>query len=149
MDMKISKLRIKPGKPFVFATGAREGANPANPSMVFGLPGNPVSAYVCTIHLAARILARLAGGIPDPVIHQCVLTQDLPANGPREFYLPAVENDGKVQPLNPNGSADLFTLARANALIVRPENAAVVNVGDVVTILRLASTPYRAGRFSG
>jgi molybdopterin molybdotransferase len=138
MELKISKLRIKPGKPFVFATGHRtEG----NPSMAFGLPGNPVSAYVCTIRLAARILSRLAGGTADPEIHQSILTQELPANGPREFYLPAIESDGRIQPLNPNGSADLFTLARANALIVRPENAATVNAGETVTILKLTSLP--------
>src|SRR4051794_27250461 len=77
---RISKLRIKPGKPFVFAvragdaiagdagvaptgtTLAEERATQASPlrgRYVFGLPGNPVSAFVCTLRLASRLLTRL------------------------------------------------------------------------------------------
>jgi molybdopterin molybdotransferase len=56
MELKITKLRIKPGKPFVFATGdVGEGF------FVFGLPGNPVSAFVCAVRLASRLLLRLGG----------------------------------------------------------------------------------------
>ena len=51
---KITKLRIRPGKPFVFAV--REGG-----PFAFGLPGNPVSAYVCTLRLAARLIRRMIG----------------------------------------------------------------------------------------
>jgi len=120
MELKISKLRIKPGKPFVFAAGRREIGNP---KMAFGLPGNPVSAFVCTIRLAGRILTRLAGRTPEQTLRQAKLTDDLPPNGPRELYLPAIATDDRIQPLHPNGSADLFTLAQANSLIVRPENA--------------------------
>ena len=56
VDLRITKLRIKPGKPFVF--GVWEGGR----GFVFGLPGNPVSGFVCTVRLASRILSRLAGG---------------------------------------------------------------------------------------
>ena len=56
-DLKITKLRIKPGKPFVLA--AMPGGK-----YVFGLPGNPVSAIVCTLRLASRLLVRMAGGTP-------------------------------------------------------------------------------------
>jgi molybdopterin molybdotransferase len=134
LDLKISKLRIKPGKPFIFATGQHTDGNR---QMVFGLPGNPVSAYVCTFRLAARILARLAGGSPDAINTQCKLGTNLPDNGPRELYLPAIESGGQVQPLSPNGSADLFTLAHANALIILPENSPALNAGTAVAILKL------------
>ena len=50
LELRITKLRIKPGKPFVF--GVKEN------SFAFGLPGNPVSAYVCTMRLASRLLDR-------------------------------------------------------------------------------------------
>ena len=46
------------GKPFVFATDYDNGR------AVFGLPGNPVSSFVCTVRLCARYIDRLAGGSP-------------------------------------------------------------------------------------
>ncbi len=77
-QIRISKIRIKPGKPFIFATidrrhtGAGEPMPDASiasttapltaPCYIFGLPGNPVSAFVCTLRLVCRLLARLVGG---------------------------------------------------------------------------------------
>ena len=125
----IAKLRVKPGKPFVFATDGRRVA--------FGLPGNPVSAYVCTVRLAARVLRRMGGGPAEANLVDARLTVDLPANGPREFYQPATWDGSTVTPLGWKGSADLFTLARANALLIRPEDAPAAVVGDVVQLLAL------------
>ncbi len=129
LDLRVSKLRIKPGKPFVFATDGRR--------MAFGLPGNPVSAFVCTVRLAARVLRRMAGGPADAGEVDARLAVPLPANGPREFYQPAVWDGSAVTPLGWRGSADLFTLARANALVIRPEDAAAAAIGDVVRVLSL------------
>jgi molybdopterin molybdotransferase len=131
-QFEISKLKIKPGKPFVYTR-----LNSAQ-CHVFGLPGNPVSAYVCTMRLAARILSRIAGGSPDPKIINAMLTTAMPANGPREFYIPALLNGNEVTPLNPNGSADIFTLARANGLLIRSETAPAAGVGDAAPVLCLA-----------
>ena len=133
-DLRITKLKIKPGKPFVF--GSLGG------KYVFGLPGNPVSGFVCTFRLCARLLARLAGGGSNNAerwIHG-KLTDNLPANGPREFYQPAVLNpDGSITALQWKGSADIYTLAGANALLVRSENEPPQNAGSVVRILLLPS----------
>ena len=57
-ELKITKLAIRPGKPFVLA--AMPGGK-----YVFGLPGNPVSAFVCTFVLASRLLRRMRGESPD------------------------------------------------------------------------------------
>jgi molybdopterin molybdotransferase len=126
-DSKIAKLRIKPGKPFVFATNGDR--------RIFGLPGNPVSAFVCTLRLAARLLRRIGGGAAGGDLISLKLATPLPANGPREFYLPAVRQGDEVGPLNPNGSADVFTLARANSFIVRPENAPAAGLRSAVDCL--------------
>jgi molybdopterin molybdotransferase len=137
-DLKITKLRIKPGKPFVFGTMQRDGKS----HYVFGLPGNPVSAYVCTLRLASRLLTRLAGGTPMQSLPIAQVDSPLPANGPREFYQPAVlqvlASGASVHPLQWKGSADVFTLARANALIVRPENAPAAMAGESVPILEMS-----------
>jgi molybdopterin molybdotransferase len=146
LDLQITKLRIKPGKPFVFATGKKTGTGTvssasANRSYVFGLPGNPVSGFVCTVRLASRLIERLAGGVPRERWVTAKLASPLPANGPREFYQPAKlawSAAGPVAtPLGWKGSADLFTLATADGLLVREENEPARSAGDVVRVLEI------------
>jgi molybdopterin molybdotransferase len=137
LELKISKLRIKPGKPFAFACGKHPSLSSKNPAMVFGLPGNPVSAYVCTTILALRIITRLAGGLPHSQVESCKTLSEVPANGPRQSYLPANRSGETVQLLPTNGSADLFTLGRANALVVRSENSPPVPIGNPVQVINL------------
>ncbi|MDB5320614.1 MAG: molybdenum cofactor synthesis domain protein [Phycisphaerales bacterium] len=146
LDLRITKLRIKPGKPFVFATGEKTGTGTvssafANRSYVFGLPGNPVSGFVCTVRLAFRLIERLAGGVPRERWVTAKLASPLPANGPREFYQPAKlawSAAGPVAtPLGWKGSADLFTLATADGLLVREENEPARSAGDVVRVLEI------------
>src|SRR2546423_2159980 len=100
-EIRVSKLKIKPGKPFVFATRGT-GVSPVSSSQytsetpvpqqkyIFGLPGNPVSGFVCTLRLASRLLARLAGGKPTEHWVSGRLDQGLGPNGPREFYQPVL-----------------------------------------------------------
>jgi molybdopterin molybdotransferase len=128
--LKITKLRIKPGKPFVLAQ------MPAG-QYVIGLPGNPVSAFVCTIRLASRLLRRISGGKPDQHIWHLPLTTPISANGDREFYQPALITNNGIEPLPWKGSADIYTLARADALIIRPENAPPAPVGEHVPLIPL------------
>jgi molybdopterin molybdotransferase len=169
VEMKITKLRIKPGKPFVFgARGRDEGTEgqrdrgaegnslrPLVPSslspfstFIFGLPGNPVSAFVCTLRLASRLLTRIAGGEVEERWTTGRLTAGVPANGPREFYQPAIckilpgRHSGQsgfasITPLQWKGSADLFTLASANVLIVRAENEPAIPSGSIVRVLEM------------
>jgi len=130
-DLRITKLRIKPGKPFVFATRGRK--------FVFGLPGNPVSGFCCTLRLASRLLTRLGGGVIREKWIHATLSTALPANGDREFYQPAIMHDNQLTPLHWKGSADLVTLARANALLVRTEHEPSKSPGDVAKALEIPS----------
>jgi len=129
-ELKITKLAIKPGKPFVLA------AMPDS-KYVFGLPGNPVSAFVCTLRLASRLLIRMGGKRSTNQTRQIPLAAPIAANGPREFYQQAKIEDEKVRPLNWRGSADIFTLANANALIVRPPNAPPLEADQNVTVIEI------------
>jgi molybdopterin molybdotransferase len=142
VELRISKLRIKPGKPFVFgvkdAPHVYSGPTAPNAKFVFGLPGNPVSGYVCTLRLASRLLTKLAGGEPADNFVNAALRKDLPINGPREFYQPAVLDEaGGIAPLQWKGSADIYTLAKANALIIRDENASAAAAGEMVKAIRM------------
>jgi molybdopterin molybdotransferase len=134
-DLKITKLRIKPGKPFVFGVKG-EGATA---KYVFGLPGNPVSSFVCTVRLASRLLTRLAGGMPEDRIITAKIEGRLGANGPREFYSPGIWNGETVRPLQWKGSADIYTLAQANVLMIRPESDGAVASGSVVRAMEIPS----------
>jgi molybdopterin molybdotransferase len=133
VQLHVTKLRIKPGKPFVF--GSRAGR------FVFGLPGNPVSAFVCTLRLASRLIARLRGERVGERWIDAELETPLPANGPREFYQPAMlvqtGNRTLARPLGWKGSADVFTLARADALLVRPADDPQRLAGSRVQLLEV------------
>jgi molybdopterin molybdotransferase len=131
-DLKITKLRVKPGKPFVFAVRERVGKT----DFVFGLPGNPVAGFCCTLRLASRLVARLQRRVPcEPVL--APLAEPLGPNGPREFYQPAVVASAGVTPLGWEGSADVFTLAHANALLIRPTDDPARPVGDRARVLMI------------
>jgi molybdopterin molybdotransferase len=130
-QFQITKLKIKPGKPFLYA---RVGA-----CHVFGLPGNPLAGFVCMVRLASRVLRRMVGQTPFEKWIHARLASDLPANGPREFYHPAIFDNGVAQPLGWKGSADIFSLARANALLVRSENAPAQGAGSECKLIGVPS----------
>ena len=138
-EFRISKVAMKPGKPFVFAVLPAGKSGDGRPRYVFGLPGNPVSAFVCTLRLASRLIARLGGGPADEFTRTRpgVLAEPLPANGPREFYQPCRFDGRTVVPLRWRGSADVFTLADADALIVRPADDPPQDVGTSVEVLEI------------
>ncbi|HEX4055984.1 MAG TPA: gephyrin-like molybdotransferase Glp [Tepidisphaeraceae bacterium] len=129
-ELKITKLRIKPGKPFVFA-------KMPGGKFVFGLPGNPVSAFVCTLCLASRLLERMAGALPGLAMRTALLAQPLEANGNRTFYQPAIFDGRAIHPLQWKGSADVYTLSDANALLVRAENQPPQPAGAAVDFIEL------------
>ncbi len=144
VELRITKLRIKPGKPFVFGVSEVSG----NRCCVFGLPGNPVSGFVCVVRLASRLLARLGGGSIQERWLTGRLEVGLPSNGPREFYQPAFREAppggrsaqaefARITPLGWKGSADVFTLAAANSLIVRAENEPAMPKGTLVRVLEI------------
>lgn len=130
--LPITKLRMKPGKPFVFATHP-------NACPVFGLPGNPVSGFVCTLRLVSRLLLRMMGRDPDPLWLDLTLQSDLPENGPREFYQPARRTGADVDVLHWKGSGDVFTLMRANVLVCRPAGDRARRAGETIRGLEIPS----------
>ncbi|HMB95483.1 MAG TPA: gephyrin-like molybdotransferase Glp [Tepidisphaeraceae bacterium] len=131
VELKITKLRIKPGKPFVF--GQKEK------SFVFGLPGNPVSGFVCALRLCSRLLERMGGGEAREKWIFAKLESALEKNGSREFYQPAIFRGEFVSPLKWKGSADIYTLAQANGLIVRSENEPAIGAGTMVRVMEIPS----------
>jgi molybdopterin molybdotransferase len=128
------KVAMKPGKPLFF--GTRDG------QLVFGLPGNPVSSFVC-FELFIRLAVRALRGESQPHPRQVSLpiAEEFRADNDRPTYHPARLEVGqwgvRMRPLAWFGSADLRGIAGANALIVLPPGAQSFHVGDVVPVVLL------------
>ena len=111
---------------------------------VFGLPGNPVSALVCAVVFLIPALRRLSGLPAGPVETRTgLLGSALAENDRREDYLRAAlsrteEGRAVVTPFPVQDSSMLKTLARADALVLRPPHAPAAGAGDVVEVIPLA-----------
>ncbi|WP_298281761.1 gephyrin-like molybdotransferase Glp [Acidocella sp.] len=133
------KVAMRPGKPLIFG---RVGALP-----VLGLPGNPVSAYVCALLFLAPLLTALAGrgaaaGLPR--LEGASLGAPLKPNDQRaDFMRASLTETGGVEVVTPYGyqdSSQLRVLAGAEALIYRPPFAPACLPGARVEIIRLRNT---------
>jgi molybdopterin molybdotransferase len=125
------RIAIRPGKPML--------AGILGDSVVLGLPGNPVSAFVTATLFLRPLIAAMAGAAdPLPRTLRAVLADPLPANDRRQDYLRATIVDGRVSAAAVQDSSMLATLARATCLIVRPPHAPPAAIGDPVEILPLA-----------
>lgn len=132
MKLDFWKLAMRPGKPLIH--GKRGDQH------VLGLPGNPISAFVCAL-LFARPLVDQMMGRPAPLPQGVLLptSTDLPQNGPRAHYMRGqlVGEPGKrsVEPASSQDSSLQSVLAKSDGLLVRPPNAAPVRAGDLVPFL--------------
>ena len=129
------KIAMRPGKPMMH--GRRGGLR------VLGLPGNPVSSYVCAILFMAPLIRALTGrsDIAWP-LHDAVLGREVPANDVREDYLRASlqAREGSqplATPVSHQDSSLLANLSRADALIVRPPHAPAAAAGAPCRVLML------------
>lgn len=129
------RIAMRPGKPMMHG---RLGA-----MRVVGVPGNPVSAYVCTMLFVVPLIRALSGrGDVHPVREDALLGSDVAANDVREDYLRArleKRDDGVLvaTPVNHQDSSLLANLAAAQALVVRAPFAPAARTGSPCEILRL------------
>ena len=108
-------------------------------TVVVGLPGNPVSAFVTAQLFLLPLIAHLSGADdPLPATRTATLDEPLAANGPRADYLRAAHHEGRVAAARIQDSSMLRTLARADCLIVRAPHAPAAKRGDSVEILDIA-----------
>jgi molybdopterin molybdotransferase len=133
------KVAMKPGKPALF--GTRDHPN-GRRTLVFALPGNPVSAFVCFELFVRPALRRLVNPASSgPEMLSAVLAQDFHYNTDRPTYHPArlesAAGRWRVRAVPWQGSADLRALAQANALLLLPPGDRRHSVGQTFEVLRL------------
>jgi len=134
MALSFWKVAMRPGRPMMHGVlGAMR---------VLGLPGNPVSAYVCGFLFLAPLIRRLLGRPQTEVpTHAAVLGRDLPANDERADYLRASLARGPsgliATPFDVQDSSMLALLAKADCLVIREPFAPPASAGSPCTIVKL------------
>lgn len=137
VDMAFWKIALRPGKPMMHGL--------LGPMRVLGLPGNPVSSYVCAFLFLVPLIRALSGRTQvDHVLERAVLGRELPANDKRQDHLRARVTTGSdgvpvATTVGPQDSSLVGNLAAADALIVRLPHAPAAPAGSPCTILRLPS----------
>src|SRR6185295_6305933 len=135
-ELFFERVALRPGKPTVFA-------RLPNGTLVFGLPGNPVSVSV-TFNLFARTALLAMQGATEPALKRetAVLARSVKGSLDRESYLPAqltTNDDGELVafPLKWGGSSDFIAFARATTLIIIPAGVKMMNSNTIVKVLRV------------
>lgn len=119
---------IRPGKPVCVAH---------TPEVtVLSLPGNPVSAIVCSVLFGGPILRRMLG--LDPALKWCdiALAQDAPSNGSRACFRPALITPTRCVEIPPwQGSGDLIHTAETDGVVWLPTGSECLKAGTIVPFL--------------
>ena len=135
-EIFFERVALRPGKPTVFA-------RLPNGTLIFGLPGNPVSVAV-TFNLFARTALLAMQGVNEPALkHEtALLARSVKGNIDRESYLPAqltTNDDGELIafPLKWGGSSDFVAFALTTALLIVPAGTGTIEANSIVRVLRL------------
>ena len=124
------KVAMRPGKPLMAGTLGQ--------TILLGLPGNPVSAFVTATLFLKPLIAQLSGAAnPHPQSIIARLAAQLPAVGDRTDYVRAVWDNGAIRPLE-GDSGMIVPLASAEVVIVRPAGSLPAVAGDDVMVISLA-----------
>jgi len=128
-QMEFWKVAVKPGKPFVFGRWREK--------LLFGLPGNPVSAFVTFLLLVRPALLRWQGAtyVVGPT-HPGILVEALANRGDRRHFMRVhIDEQGNVRLAGAQVSHILGSLAKANGLVDVPP-CRTLEAGTIVPVLR-------------
>lgn len=128
-------VEMRPGKPVAYGRGP-------NGQHVFGLPGNPVSSFVCAWLFVRMVVRGMQGFATEPptTIRATLACDVKPAKDARPAYVPArvwsdTERGLLVEPAEWGGSSDPFGLALGNGLLVRTEPGRHLAAGSAVEVI--------------
>jgi molybdopterin molybdotransferase len=127
-------IAVKPGKPVSF--GVRDG------TLVFGLPGNPVSSLVAfELFVEPAVLALQGARDPLPAFERGLLAEPVRRNGARDELVRARSERGEdgvvLHPVRGQDSHMIVRAAGADALVLVPRGAGELAAGAAVRYLRL------------
>jgi molybdopterin molybdotransferase len=109
-EIEIWRVAIKPGKPFLFGS--------IDQCLIFGLPGNPVSAFVTFLQFVRPAILKMMGAADlDLPKVPASLAVDSTNDGKRPHYIRGKLENGKFVPVGRQESHALFGLSQSNALL--------------------------------
>ena len=130
-EIMFSQVNVRPGRPLIFGVSGNR--------IAFGLPGNPLSHFVCFHFAVTAALAKLTGGEPQNFLRGIMAAKLEDALNPRETLWPArlTNENGQcgLTPLRWRSSGDVTCLKAANALIRVPPNQSSVDADAEVEFL--------------
>ena len=130
------KVNVKPGKPLWFGVEPRRANKPG--TLVFGLPGNPVSGIVGFLLFVRPALEALTGRDPRRTqLASFPLGTTFDHRGDRPTYHPSRLVVGRIIPLDWAGSADLRTVALADGFAAFPPGDRKFAIGEEIPFLPL------------
>ncbi len=109
------RVSVKPGKPFLFGR--------AGQCAIFGLPGNPVSAFVTFLLFVRPAILRMMGARENELSlakYEAQLAEEVQNRSDRPHYVRGRVTDGKFTPVGRQESHAVYGLSRANALLRVP-----------------------------
>lgn len=126
------RIAVKPGRPLALGLWREKP--------VFGLPGNPVAAMVCTLIFARPAMGLLAGaGWHEPQGFDIPAAFEKRKKPGRREYLRARIRKGQAEVFKSEGSGRISGLSWAEGLVELPDGAAHVQKGDPVTFFPFCS----------
>jgi molybdopterin molybdotransferase len=129
VDEVFWRVALRPGRPTWF------GVRRATGTLVLGLPGNPVSAYVTFVLFARPALAALQGADPRPSLRRATLAEAIERHPDRdECVRVRIDEAGAATPTGPQGSHILSSLLGADGLAVIPRGEGALGAGSVVDV---------------
>jgi molybdopterin molybdotransferase len=127
-QLDLWRVAVKPGKPFLFGHAAE--------CAIFGLPGNPVSAFVTFLLFVRPAVLRLMGASDElldlPRVH-ARLAQTVSNDGDRPHYIRGLLRDAVFEPLGRQESHALFGLSRSNSMLLIPAGGKL-SAGEMIAV---------------
>jgi molybdopterin molybdotransferase len=135
LDLSFWRVALRPGRPMMHGK--------LGPLQVLGVPGNPVSSYVCAFLFLVPLIRRLSGRSDvEHAFESARLGRDLAENDERADYLRAtleIGPDGPIAtPVPSQDSSLMSTLAKAGCLVIREPRAPAAAAGSTCVILKFA-----------
>lgn len=138
IKIEFERVAIKPGKPFLFGTKGK--------TLIFGLPGNPVSTLIIfEIFIKPALKKMSANSANTNFAGKAKLEKVFERRkAGREEYIPvAITRSGgeaRAMPVKFNGSADMMALTKANGLLIIPIGIDKLNAGDICDVIWFSAT---------
>ncbi len=133
LDLSFWRVALRPGRPMMHGR--------LGDLQILGVPGNPVSSYVCSFLFLVPLIRKLSGRKQiEHTVNRAILGRDLPENDEREDYMRAVltygPNGEVATPVTSQDSSLMAPLSRAGCLVVRKPHAPAASAGSRCDILK-------------